>query len=116
MTSPEEDAKSISVSEAMFLMKNVKEKYTNPRLKSHEIFNGTWEYVERYGKITDQNAIDMLKTFLRGVGFTDQENASFISLLPSNITDAKILIPSITHLDDSMIDSAIMKIRELTSF
>lgn len=106
------NGKPVSTAEAFFLLKNNKDKYNNRRIKSHDIFLQTLEYSEATKKIDDLNALENLTNFLYALGFTTEEAAQYINLLPFFVIEIKILIPSLSRLTDAILESAINKAKE----
>lgn len=104
------EARPVTISEAYQLLFQVKSRYKNNRSEAYQLFLKTLEYTEEFGKIKDKSAILDLNTSLANLGFSTMEIASLGSILPQNWKEAKILVPSITRLDDKIIELAIEKI------
>ncbi|EED44066.1 hypothetical protein EBI_25980 [Enterocytozoon bieneusi H348] len=77
------------------------------------MFLQTYEYVEKFCKINDKYIIDELRIFLEDLGINDEENASVINLLPKNIEEARLLIPSLEKYPNTILENIVFKIREL---
>ena len=107
------NGKPISNTETFFILKNNKEKYKNKTIKSHEVFLDSLEYVENIKKIEDVNACENLKNFLIALGFLEEESIQFLNLLPLSVTEIKILIPTLSRLTDPILESAIVKTKEI---
>ena len=103
----------VSISEVFLLLRNIKDRYNNGRIKSHEIFMQTFQYVETFKKVDDSNALEEFKTYLTAVGFTEEEIAAYINLLPSSIIETKMLLPSLARLNDAILESVILKTKEI---
>ncbi|KAL6122318.1 hypothetical protein NUSPORA_00682 [Nucleospora cyclopteri] len=113
MGKKEQNTKPISTSEAFHLLKTVEDRYKNPRSEAHAVYKKTLEYTETFCKLNDQSSCDLLKAYFTELGFKEEEVAGFCSLAPDTINEAKILIPSIIRLPDSIIDSAIKKFNDI---
>ncbi len=103
--------KAISVSEAYQLLSINKDAYMNSRSRNYSVFHQTLEYSENFSKIKDSSTLTLLKSFLEDLKFTKDEIVSLISLAPITISEAKSLIPSILRLEDSIIESALTKLK-----
>ncbi len=108
-----DDERPITVSEAYHLLLPLKSRYKNIRAESYQIFIKTLEYTETFGRIKDKSAVLDLNVALVELGFSNAEIASLGTILPQNSDEAKILIPSIVRLDNSIIEQAIEKIQSI---
>lgn len=105
-----DEERPITISEANQLLLPLKSRYTNTRSDSYQIYLKTLEYTNTFGRIKDKSAVLDLNLALTNLGFTPVEIASLGSILPDNADEAKILVPSIVRLSDSIIEEAIEKI------
>lgn len=107
------ECRAISISETFYLLKDVKSRRMHTRSTSDDMFLQTYEYVEKFCKINDKYIIDELRIFLEDLGINDEENASVINLLPKNIEEARLLIPSLEKYPNTILENIVFKIREL---
>lgn len=103
----------ITVSEAFRLLEPLSENYKDARSNSSKIFKETLEYTRTFLRISDKGLADDFRQSLAENGFTNEEIAVLGSILPQSADEAKICIPSISRLDDSIIEQIIEKIRSL---
>lgn len=109
----EEEVRPVSISEAFYLLYPLKARFKNTRSASYQIYTKTLAYVESCHRIQNKAAIEDIKITLSTLGFTREESASAITLLPLNSDEAKICIPSLNRLEDNVILQAIEKIQNL---
>ncbi len=101
----------IMTSEAFFILDSIKSRYKNTKSQSYKVFKETFDYCEKFCKIKDKSLIDDLRVTIAELGFNEAEIAAFGTILPISRDDAKIYIPSISRMQDSVIDSVIEKIQ-----
>lgn len=109
----DEEAKPVSISEAFHLLYPLKGRFKNTRSTSYQIYTKTLAYVESCHRIQDKAAIEDLKFTLTLLGFSPEEVASLGTLLPQSSDEAKICIPSLNRVDDSILLQAIEKIQSV---
>lgn len=107
------ESRAISISEAFYLLKDVKSRYAHTHSVSNDMFLQTYEYVEKFCKINDKYIIDGLRIFLEDLGISDEENASVINLLPKSIEEVRLLIPSLSKYPNTILENIVFKIKEL---
>lgn len=107
-------SKAITVSEAFHLLDFQKPKYKNTRSNAYKIYRETLDYAHAFCKIRDRSIAEDTAATLMEMGFTDEEVAAMGSLILQTKEEARICIPSITRLSDSVIERAIEKLNSVS--
>ena len=100
----------ITTSEAFFLLDPLTSRFKNTRSAAYKVFKETHGYAGTFARVRDPGLMEDLRHSLAELGFTEQEIAVLGTLLPQTSGDAKIYIPSITRLPDSVIESGVEKL------
>lgn len=102
------DSHPVTLAEVRYLLETVKDRSSvDNRSASYKILKQTLNYVEKFCKIEEKSLADDLRSSLFNCGCNEVEIALLGSLFPQSIDEAKMLIPSLSDEDNTLLTKVI---------
>lgn len=104
------ESASISAAEAYKIMERIKEEGSG---RQNEASRSIMEYLKKLPMQRSAFWAESARKILTEGGLTDYEATLVINLLPERHTDAKALIPSLTHIENLTLDMLLNEIMDI---
>eukprot|EP00043_Microstomoeca_roanoka_P027790 m.16021 g.16021 ORF g.16021 m.16021 type:complete len:131 (+) comp7971_c0_seq1:61-453(+) len=79
-------------------------------------FTKTLEYVQRFGSSRSYEVNSALRNIVENKSLHKYEQVQLINLAPESVEEAKALIPSLTRIDDDILEDVVQQIMAFKSF
>ncbi|CAG8541252.1 5753_t:CDS:2 [Paraglomus occultum] len=102
------------ISEAYLIMDKTKSQQNNTNT---DVYRKTWEYVRKFGKFNNEDAVKDLRTTLVKHNLHKYELAQLVNLCPEELDEAKSLVPSLARrFEDDEIRQMLEEIATLKKY